>query len=108
MFLIVSAHFTPILHLCVREANKALPEAGMSIYSVDSCHSRVIVGGLKVVLALVEGSSKVEKVEVLSLLTSTFVSPAPDNTSSCFNYSYSERVSPVSVEKYVLNETFLI
>jgi len=108
IFLVASSRFTPILYLCVREANKALPEAGMSIYNVDSCHSRVIVGGLRVVLALVEGGSKVEKVEVLSLLTSTFVSPAPGNTSSWFSYSFFESVSPHSVEKYVLNETFLI
>jgi hypothetical protein len=92
----------------VREANKALPESGMSIYNVDSCHSQVIVGGLRVVLALVEGGNKEQKVEVLSLLFSPFVSPAQINTSSRFSYSFFESVSPPSVEKYVLNETFLI
>ncbi len=79
----------------------------MSIQNVDDCHNAV-VGGVAVDQALVERDSKVQNVEVLSLLSPTFVSPAPSNTSSWFNYSYSESVSPPSVEKYVLNVTFLI
>jgi len=50
----------------------------------------------------------VQNVEVLPLLTSPFVSPASGNTSSWFSYSFLESVSPPSVEKFVLNETFLI
>jgi len=94
--------------MCVREADKALPEAGMSIYNVDGCHSTVVFSGLRIVMAFVEKDSKVQNVEVLPLLTSPFVSPAPGNTSSWFSYSFFESVSPPSVEKYVLNETFLI
>ncbi len=79
----------------------------MSIQNVNDCHNAV-VGGFAVVQALVEKNCKAQNVEVFSLLTSTFVSLAPGNISSSFNYVYSESVSPPSVEKYVLNETFLI
>jgi hypothetical protein len=108
VFLLASSRFTTILFMCVREADKALPEAGMSIYNVDGCHSTVVFSGLRIVMAFVEKDSKVQNVEVLPLLTSPFVSPAPGNTSSWFSYSFFESVSPPSVEKYVLNETFLI
>ena len=108
VFLLASARFTIILHICVKKPDKVLPVAGMSIYKGDACHSTVVFSGLRVVMALVEKDSKVQDVQVLSLPISPFVSPAPGNTSSWFNYSYSESVSPLSVEKYVLNETFLI
>ena len=85
-----------------------LPVAGMSIHKVDDCHINTVVGGYTVVQALVEKDSKAQNAEVFSLLTSAFVSPAPSNTSSWFNYSYFESVSPPSVEKYVLNATLLI
>jgi hypothetical protein len=108
VFFLVSARFTSILYMCVRKADKALPVAGMSIYNVDGCHSTIVFSGLRVVMALVEKNSKVQNVEVRSLSISPFVSPPLGNTSSGFNYTYSESVSPLSVEKYVLNETFLI
>ena len=108
VFFLASARFTTILYLCMRETDKALPVAGMSIYNVDGWHSTVVFSGLRVVMAFVEKDSKVQNVEVLPLLTSPFVSPALDNTSSWFSYSFFESVSPPSVEKYVLNETFLI
>jgi hypothetical protein len=94
--------------MCVREANKALPEAGMSAYKGDACHSIVVFSGLRVIMALLEKDIKAKNVKVLSLLTSPFDSPAPSNTSSWFGYSFFESVSLASVEKYVLNETFLI
>ena len=108
VFLLASSRFTTILFMCVREAEKALPVAGMSIYNVDGCHSTVVFSGLRVVMALVEKDSKEQNVEVYSLPISPFVSLPLGNASSCFNYFYSESVSPLSVEKYVLNETFLI
>jgi hypothetical protein len=108
VFLLASSRFTTILFMCVREAEKALPVAGMSIYNVDGCHSTVVFSGLRVVMALVEKDSKEQNVEVHSLPISPFVSLPLGNASSWFNYSYSESVSPLSVEKYVLNETFLI
>jgi hypothetical protein len=94
--------------MCVREADKALPVTGMSIYKGDACHSTVVFSGLRVVMAFVEKDSKVQNVQILSLPILPFVSPPLGNISSCFNYTYSESVSPLSVEKYVLNETFLI
>ena len=90
--------------------NKQVPSpvAGMSIHNVDDCHINAVDGGFTVVQALVEKDIEAQNVELFSLLTSTFVSPAPSNTSSWFTYSYLESVSPPSVEKCVLNETFLI
>ena len=108
VFLLASARFTTILHICLKKSVKALPVAGMSIYNVDGCHSTVVFSNLRVVMAFVEKDSKVQNVEVLPLLSSPFVSPALGNTSSLFSYSFFESVSPPSVEKYVLNETFLI
>jgi len=125
VFLIVSSHFTAIMHKCVRKVSdcccvisgekghdafqkKARHVADMSIYIVDGCRSIVDIGDLTVVLASDERDSKVQNVKVLHLLSSPFVSPAPGNTSSWFSYSFFESVSPRSVEKYVLNETFLI
>jgi len=108
VFLLASARFTIILHMCVKKPDKALPVACMSIYKGDACHSTVVFSGLRVVMAFVEKDSKVQNVEVLPLLTSPFVSPALDNTSSWFGYSFFEIVSLLSVEKYILNETFLI
>ena len=108
VFFLASARFTTILYMCVRKADNAMPVAGMSTYKGDACRSTVVFSGLRVVMALVEKDSKVQNGQVLSLPISPFVSPSLVNTSSCFNYSYSESVSPFSVEKYVLNETFLI
>jgi hypothetical protein len=126
VFLFASSGYTVILHICAMGAcecsdtpdasdddactNKQLPlpVAGMSIHNVDNCHKNAVVDGSDIVQALVEKDSKTQYVKVLSLLTSTFVSPALSNTSSWFTYSYLERVSPPSVEKYVLNATLLI
>jgi hypothetical protein len=80
----------------------------MSIHNVDDCHVNAVVGDFADVQALVEKDIESQNVQVLSLLTSTFASSAPSNTSSWSTYSYLESVSPPSVEKYVLNETFLI
>ncbi len=125
VFLLASSGFTTIVHICAMEASECCdtsgtsdhnacpneqalaPVAGMSIQNVDDCHNEV-VGGSAVVQALVEKDAPEQNVEVLSVVISTFVAPASNNTSSWFKYSYSESVSPPSVEKYVLNETFLI
>lgn len=116
----------PILYLCAREAcecfdtseasehdacpNKQLPlpVAGMSAHVVDDCHLNAVVGGLRIVQALVEEDGMAHNVGVLSLLASTCVSPAPNNMSSWFTYSHSESVSLPSGEKYVLNATLVI
>ena len=108
VFLLASARFTIILHICVKKPDKALPVAGMSIYKGDACHSTVVFSGLRVVMALVEKDSKVQDVQVLSLPISPFVSPPQGNISSCFNYSYFESVSPPPIDKYIFNSTLLI
>jgi hypothetical protein len=80
----------------------------MSIHNIDDCDMNVVVGGFTIAQALVENDSNALNVEVPSLLASTSVSPQPSNTSSWITCSYSESVSPPSVEKYVLNATLLI
>jgi hypothetical protein len=125
VFFLASSGFTTIMHVCSMDGcecpdtsgasdhdacpnkQEPVPVAGMSIANVDDCHNEV-VGGSAVVQALVENDAPARTVEVFSVVISTFVAPAPNNTSSWFNYSYSESVSPSSVEKYVLNDTFLI
>lgn len=127
-FLFASSGFTTILHFCAMEAcececcdtsdardhdacsNKQVPAsvANVSIHNIDNCNINAVVGGLAVFQALVEKGFNAQNVKVLSLLTFKFISPAPSNTSSWFTYSYIESVSPPSVEKYILNETFLI
>lgn len=126
LFLVASSGFTTALHICTMEATEccdpsgasdhnacpgeplAQPTTGVSIKTLDDCHVNAVVGGLAAIQALLERSDKTQNVPVLAVLASAFVSLAPDVTTSSSNYSYSESVSPPSVEKYVLNETFLI
>lgn len=126
LFFIASSGFTTILHICTMEASECCdpsgasdhhacpdeesssPVAGASITGVNDCHINAVVGGLSAIQALLEKDSKVQNISVLALLVPTFVSFASSINTSSFTYSYSETVSPPSVEKYVLNETFLI
>jgi hypothetical protein len=126
VFLVASSSFTTILKICAMETceccdtsgardddgcpNKQVPApvARMSIHDVNDCHRNVVVGDFAAVQLLVEKDIEVQNVQVLSFPACTFVSPATGYTSSWFNCSHSERVPPPSVEKYVLNETFLI
>jgi hypothetical protein len=126
LFLVASSGFTTMLHLCTMEASECCdasgasnhhacpdaentsPVAGASVHNVDGCHINSVAGGLSTIQALLEKDSKAQNVHILSVLISTIVSlPASTNTPS-FTYSYLESVSPPSVEKYVLNDTFLI
>jgi hypothetical protein len=126
LFFIASSGFTTILHICTMEASECCdtsgasghqacpnpemssPVSSASIQNADDCHINAVAGGLSAIQALLEKDSKTQNVEVLSVLASTFVSLAPVNNTSWFTYSFTESVSPPSVEKYVLNETFLI
>lgn len=127
LFIVASSGFTSVLHICSMQASECCdpsgasdhhacpndeeqpsPVAGASIQNVDDCHINSVVGGLSAIQALLEKDSQIQKVEVLSILTSVFASLEPVNNTSSFTYSFTESVSPPSVEKYVLNETFLI
>jgi len=128
VFLLASSGFTTIVHIGAMEASACcdpsgasdhnacpnkqlpLPVAGMSVHNRDGCHRNrdPVVGAFGVVQALVEKDSKAQNVDILTLLTSAFVPPAPGNTSSRFNYSYSVSVSLPSVEKCILNATLVI
>lgn len=94
-------------HACPNDEESS-PVAGASITSVNDCHINAVVGGLSAIQALLEKDSKVQNISVLALLVPTFVSLAPRINTSSFIYSYSESVSPPSVEKYVLTAAFLI
>ncbi len=84
------------------------PITAVSFKNLDDCHVNAVVGGLAAIQALLEKDTKAQNFDILSLFISTIVPIAPStNTSSC-DYSYTDNVSPPSVEKYVLNETFLI
>jgi hypothetical protein len=126
LFFVTSSGFTTILHICAMEATECCdpsgasdhhacpndeessPVAGASITSMNDCHINAVVGGLSAIQALFEKESKVQNISVLTLLVPTVVSLAPSTNTSSFTYSYSESVSPPSVEKYVLLRTFLI
>ena len=78
------------------------------MHNLDDCDMNVVVGGFSIIQALVENDSNAQNVEVASLHAPTLVSPQPSNNLSWITCSYSESVSPPSVEKYVLNATLLI
>lgn len=94
-------------HACPNEEQPA-PIAGVSIHGVDDCHINTVVGGLSAIQALLEKDSKMQNISELATLVTMFVAPAPSRTTSSILYSSSDSVFPPSVEKYVLNETFLI
>lgn len=125
LLFVASSGFTTILHVCSMEASECCdtsgagnhhactnaeespPAGGTSVRNADGCHINAVAGGLSAIQALHEKESKGPNVHVLLVLMSTFVSLAPSTIAS-FTYSHPEVVSPPSVEKYVLNETFLI
>ena len=126
LFLVASSGFTTLLHICTMEAAECCdpsgasdhhgcpsepidqPISGSSIQNVDDCHINSVVGGLASLQALLEKDIKTQNSDILSVLISTFVPVAPISNTSSLTYPYSQSVSPPSVEKYVLNETFLI
>jgi hypothetical protein len=90
------------------DAPLPLPLARMFVHNVGDCHKKTLTGGIDVFQALQEKDSKAQNVKVLSFLASTFVLPAPGNSSSWSNNSCLNRISPPSVETFVLNTTLLI
>lgn len=127
LFFVTSSGFTTMLHICSMQASeccdpsgasdhhacpneeeKPAPVAGESIQGVDDCHVNTVVGGLSAIQALLEKDSKVQNDSNHAPLVSTFVSLVPSTSTSVVSYSSTENVTPPSVEKYVLNETFLI
>ncbi len=80
----------------------------MFVHNVGDCQKKTIVVGIAVYQALEEKDSRAQNVKVLSLLTSTFVLPAPGNISYCSTYSCPNSISPSSVEKFILNATLLL
>ncbi|MEX2117936.1 MAG: hypothetical protein WEB37_13730 [Bacteroidota bacterium] len=126
-FLLASSGFTTILHECRLEQQMSCcappPEAHDEICGVEIgsnvavviesdvlCHTTIVVGGVTTGPALLEKTGKTESKRTGELpLTSVHVSFPPHNTNRISSlFSPSELVFPSSVEKYVLNASFLI
>jgi hypothetical protein len=126
VFLLASSGFATILHIYAREESNRcdastasdqaaipnrqlpLPVARMFVHNVGDCQKKTIVVGIPVFQASEEKDSKAKNAQALSLLTSTFIMPAPCHLLFFSNYYCANSISPSSVEKYILNATFLI
>ena len=126
VFLLACSGFATILHICAGEIPQhydtssasdqaaspnrqlPLPVARMFVHNVGDCQKKTIVPGIAVYQALEEKDSKAKNAKALSLLTSTFILPAPCNILYCSNYYCTNSISPSSVEKFILNTTLLI
>jgi hypothetical protein len=133
LFFLSSAGFTTILHYCCHdesddepaheveatvdehshshEGGGTVPLNGQSLSGPgNGCHRQVVAGGLDDILALVEKPSPAGTAKPNSAHSS--VSAVVISTSAArhahFSFLFQKRVFPPPVEKYVLNETFLI
>ena len=87
----------------------ALPISRHSIKAQFTCHTTALVGGVAIKQALVEQQHKPElpKQIVFCIASSQSLLSAQTNRSSS-TFFLTETVSPPTVEKYVLNGSFLI
>jgi len=124
VFLLACSGFATILHVYAREESKRcdassdqaacpnrqlpLPVARMFVHNVGDYQKKTIVVGIAVFQASEEKDTKAKNAKALSLLTSTFILPAPCNILYCSNYYCTNSISPSSVEKFLLNATLLI
>lgn len=131
LFLLANSGFTVVLQQCTMENNQSnqvmeccsisneggnpareVQQATLSLATGSqlSCHTTTIVGGLVGTSALLEKESKVQLSKLGewsgNLLQQTVFKPI-SNHSSTLNY-FALDVSPPSVEKCVLNSSFLI
>jgi hypothetical protein len=126
LLFIASSGFTTIVHACAMEATQCCDTsrardhkacenpfplvAGPSVQREFDCHTNTVAGGLAGVQGLIEKDGKPlnNRLEVLSAVVSQYISFASSGTASWLSTSYCTSVSPPSVEKYVLNASFLI
>ncbi len=119
LFFLASSGFTVILNTCVMDTpeccdttcRESLPSPmGPSVQGQLGCHANTVAGGLNSIPALVEKGSKPQnnRLEILSETALHCAKRAQSGTSSWFTVSFSHNISPPSVEKYVLNASFLI
>lgn len=127
LFFLGNSGFTSIVHLCSMKAAEccdtnipgddnmcqetpvAAPQ-GEHVQSMLECHTNAVVGGLVDVQALVEkdSGSKTPSLVVHPVLIPLQLAASLCQAASWFSSTYTSNVSPPSVEKYVLNSTFLI
>jgi hypothetical protein len=122
---LASSGFTTILHNCTMETaacceprsgqqheqcDVSLPQ-NIAFQSGQICHSNTVVGGVTPPAAVLEKDTKseIKKFDTPLVFAALFVHSVhqPECTSSHYSPS-ADVVFPSSVEKYVLNATFLI
>ncbi len=131
LFLLASSGFTAVLQQCTMESGQSrrfmeccsssdesnlteceVPQTTPSLAfgSQFTCHTNTVVGGLAGTSALLEKKGKIQLSKLVewsgNVLQQTVFKPI-SNHSSTLNY-FALNVSPPSVEKCVLNSSFLI
>lgn len=123
LFLVGNSGFAFVLHKCVavqmdccEKPNKdskdacmdtPMPIGGPTFKAPFLCHTNTVVGGLTTKSGLLE-KTPIQKETVSTFFMSANVALAPSTITSSSSLSYAINTSPPSVEKCVLNATFLI
>jgi len=125
LFFLSSTGFTSILNICAMEAakccgtsgrsdheachNESPPVSGVSVKDRFECQVNIVAGGLSGVSGLIEKEIKqrTETTEFVVIALSE-TAEASFAASTLLSLNHTTNTSPPSVEKYVLNSTFLI
>lgn len=132
-FFVANAGFTTILHYCCEDETEdeivhevaatadehshhddectPLTCDGQCITDPgDGCHRQVLAGGLDDLWMFVEKSQTTafSKANLFQVIALAIVIPASATQRLCSSFFFRERAFPPPLEKYVLNETFLI
>lgn len=125
LVVLASSGFTGILHSCSLESmsccgsessknaddcNNASPlKSQQRVESILSCHTNTVVGGLVLTQAVVEKQAKIEQKQTEApVIVFTFSDFCNEETRSSFTRLLSTGFPSVSVDKCVLNASFLI
>jgi hypothetical protein len=125
LVLAASSGAATVLHLCQMEAASCCsptqtsnhdgcgqpiaPPAGHSFKSDFTCHLDVVVGGLALKQALLEKENKPElSIAAIPSVVSFASSSLLQADSPSHTYFVAQTISPPSVDRYVLNGSFLI
>lgn len=118
LFFIASSGFTVVLHSCLMEETTCCPQASTGTTSASvpvsveqsACCSTNIVGGLNTNPALIDKLQKTEQQKV-GFAASAIIIASPNINAVATPNQLTSRVSlfaSPSVEKYILNASFLI
>lgn len=126
-FVVASSGFTAILRTCVMETMSCCADAKvpqhmecdteqpgdaptLSIRADSQCHADILVGGMTTNPAVVEKEHKYQQTKLAigaNVLSFNCFQASPPSLSPLFGHT-TAKVFPPSVEKYVLNASFLI